>query len=86
MTVGEEYLSSLIASSECHLEVLFWVACSLLGQGGLGDLLQGQAEQFVQHLMDKDTRIHSQLDLMCGDAQEEILPCYLVSLIHLALM
>lgn len=36
-------------------------------RGGLGNLLQGRAERFVQYLMDKVTRIHSQLDPMPGE-------------------
>lgn len=46
--VKQQHFPDLIASSECCPEALFWVAHCLLDQGGLDELLQSQAEEFVQ--------------------------------------
>lgn len=43
------------------------------GSGGWSDLLQGWAEEYIQHLMDKVTQIHSQLDPMHRDSPCEML-------------
>lgn len=88
MEVREEkhhYFPTLIMSTECCLEALFRITWSLLGQESLGDHLQGCADEFAEHLVDKWTNTdsfpvgtHAWCRSMC-DAWGKILPGFLES-------
>lgn len=70
--VKQQLFSALIVSSEYCPLALFLITCSLLSQGGMGDLLQGQAEDLIQYLMDKVASISSRLDPMSEDSPCEM--------------